>query len=267
MNAIRPAALVAATAALSFALVACSSGGNETPPTPQVSQEEPASTPDAEEAEYLDASSFVDAMKAALEGGTSYHTVMTIDLAEAQTTSEGDVTADGDSIAMSMSTSIDNIGTTHMILVDGTMYMNMGELTQDKYIALDLDDESNPLGENMSALTGQAAPSAMVEAMEDAIVNIEPVGEPVQLDGVTAQEYAVTIATDKATGPLGEAFAQTGAELPDELTYSYFIGPDDLVRKISYELAGSKAELLYTDWGQDVEIVAPAPEDIIESPL
>ena len=37
--------------------------------------------------------------------------------------------------------------TMKMRLVDGVLYMNFGQVTKDKYVKIDLTDESNPFGQ------------------------------------------------------------------------------------------------------------------------
>src|SRR5699024_5356486 len=80
-----------------------------------------------------------------------------------------------------------------MRLIDKVMYMNMGQMSDDKFVKIDLTDESNPIGEQFSGMADQVDPSQQIEDMGDAVTNFEKKGSPEDIDGAKAQRYDVTI--------------------------------------------------------------------------
>ena len=52
----------------------------------------------------------------------------------------------------------------------------------------------------------------------------------------------------------------------DSASYSLFVGPDDLPRRISVDLGGAPTTMDYSKWGEPVNIVAPTADELTEMP-
>ena len=67
------------------------------------------------------------------------------------------------------------------------------------------------------------------------------------------------ITLDPAKAP--ETF---GTMANEPLTFTYFIGPDDLPRKMVYEDKNGEFVVTYADWGDPVDIEAPPAEKVMK---
>src|SRR5699024_704223 len=103
-----------------------------------------------------------------------------------------------------------------MRLIDKVMYMNMGQMSDDKFVKIDLTDESNPIGKQFSGMADQVDPSQQIEDMGDAVTNFEKKGSPEDIDGVKAQRYDVTIDPSE----MSSVPEDTQSMLPDKITYT-----------------------------------------------
>jgi hypothetical protein len=149
-----------------------------------------------------------------------------------------------------------------MLVVDGVIYMSMGELTGGKYIAIDPNDATDPMASSFSGITDQLDPTSSIKALDGAIVSIEKSGEPEEIDGVQAQPYTVVVDTTKMNNPAAADLPE--GTLPAEISYEYWVGPDDLMRKVVMDAAGTSIEMLMTGWGEPLEIVAPTADQITD---
>lgn len=207
---------------------------------------------------------FAETTKAQLDAGSSHMTMSTG--GQADMTAEGDVVISEDpkKTRMSMTMSMEGVSTgdsMEMRLVDGVFYMNMGEMTGGKFTKMDLADESNPMGAQFNQMIDNMDPARQLEAVEKAVTGFEQKGEPEKLDGVEATPYVITVDTAKVM----EQFdgAEAGAsQMPEEIVYTMYIGPDNLPRRISTELMGQKVDIDYSKWGEDVSVEAPADDEI-----
>lgn len=245
----RLSTLAAAALAAALTLGACGSdGGSSDEPRPA------AGSAEAEPA-ALTADTFAEEVaKAQVEAGSA-HVTMSVQAGGQEVTAEGDAVI-GDSAAdtaMTMTMETGETGTMDMVLVDETIYMNMGALTDGKFVKIDLTDTSNPVGQQYSQMLGQIDPGAQLEELQAALSDFEKAGEPKRIDGVEAQPYVITIDTAR----LAEvAEGQAVAGLPDTVEYTMWIGPDNLLRRMESTTVG-KVVVDYTDWGQDVDVTAP----------
>lgn len=179
----------------------------------------------------------------------------------------GDV-AVGDSPSdakLAMTMKLGSVGDIEMRLVDKVLYLDMGTLTGGKFAKIDLDDPSNPIAKSMGGLTGQLDPSQSLRGLEGAITSVKKSGPSVELDGVKAQPYTVVVDTAKMKGSLGDLAKSAGAgSMPKSLTYTYWVGSDNLPRKMTSDVAGSQVQILFTKWGEPVDVTAPAAAQITD---
>lgn len=150
-----------------------------------------------------------------------------------------------------------------MILVDEMLYMNAGEMTDGKFIEIDLRDESNPMGDLYSQLASQTDPAAIMRAFKGAIEDLETVGLE-EIDGTTTTHYRVVVDARKALAKtLGKDLPSSSlGSLPKTMTYDIWVDEDNLPRRLEYDMMGTTMVLDFTKWGEPVDIEAPAPSEI-----
>lgn len=271
MRARRSAVLVATAVAATLTLVGCSSASDDASSKPSRAVSAPAD--DASSAAPQDSGSvelteanFIETVAGSMSGDASYHTTMTASAnGTVAMTAEGDAAITGDDIAMAMTLSSQGMDM-EVRVVDGIWYMNLGELTQGKFVKVDPSDDSDPMAQSFAGITDQMDPSASVEATKDAVVSVTKSGATEKLDGVDAQPYEVVVDTSKITGAMADTIAAAGTAVPDTFTYTYWVGPDNKPRKMVMDQAGTTTEMTMTDWGKKVSVEAPAASDIVEMP-
>lgn len=141
-------------------------------------------------------------------------------------------------------------GKQEMLLIGDTMYMGMG----DQYMSMSLEAMR---GQGMPDMSASLDPEKQQEAFEAAVTDFKQSGEPETLDGVKATPYVITLDPSKAPDTFGAAGT-------DPLTFTYFIGPDDLPRKMVYKDKNGEFVATYTDWGTPVDINAPSADKVID---
>lgn len=212
----------------------------------------------------LTSNNFVDTVtKAQLDAGSS-HVQMDMTSQGQTVKASGDVLV-SDKLAdtkMSMTMQMPGKGTMDMRLVDEILYMNMGQMTQNKFVKIDLTDPSNPVGKSFAGMADRMDPANSVEQLDGAITKLDKAGDPVEIDGVEAQPYSVTVDTKKMTQNNKELGA-AAAGLPDTVTYKFWVGVEDhLPRKFTTDVAGADVEVLFTKWGESVDVKAPPKSQI-----
>lgn len=172
----------------------------------------------------------------------------------------------GETPTMAMEMTVPEAGSIEMRLVDGAIYMRMGELTGDKFVVIDPSDPTFDIGE-----IPDIDPARDVADMADALVSVTEVGEPEVIDGVEAHQYEVVVDLSKVTGTMREqmdknvALAEAGGlTVPDQVTYQYWIGADGLPLRVIGEIAGVQTEMTFSNWGEPVDIQAPSADEIVD---
>jgi hypothetical protein len=54
--------------------------------------------------------------------------------------------------------------------------------------------------------------------------------------------------------------------MPKTITYEMALDKDDLVRQMTFDVAGTKAKIEMSDWGKPVTVERPAASDIVKEP-
>jgi hypothetical protein len=216
----------------------------------------------------LTQASFVTTVTDAQDKARTSHVTMTIDAGGKAVTAEADVevgtTVADTSMAMTMDMGEADLGgqapgTIQIRLVDEKFYINMGSMTQDMFMESDLSDPDDPIAKQFSTLTAQLDPSQQLASFGQAIQSFTKKGDPRELDGVQTQPYEMVLDTEKVAGFTG---LTAGAGLPKTLTYTIFVGPDDLPRRMSADIAGGSITVDYSQWGEEVDIEAPPADQI-----
>jgi hypothetical protein len=198
----------------------------------------------------------------------SAHTAITVGVGGQSIKADGDSefgeTLADTSVSMDMDMGSAGPATMKILLVDGIFYMNLGQMTKGKYAKIDITDKGNALGKQFSQLADQMDPSKQLEQFQKAVTSFKKQGKPQQMDGVEAQPYEIVLDTTKI-----DAFSELagGANVPKTITYVMYLGSDNLLRRMTAEVAGSKTQADFSKWGEDVEIKAPAASEVTDQDL
>ena len=198
----------------------------------------------------------------------STHVDMTVGVGGQSIKAKGDVAvgstpADG---SMTMTMDMGSSMKMDMRLVDQVFYMNMGQVTDNKFVKIDLTDDSNPLSKQYGQIMDQMDPAKQIDQLKDAVKSFEKKGAPKTLDGVKTQPYVVTVDTSKVKA-FADLPAASKSQVPDTIVYTMYIGSDDLPRRMEFDLAGSKSTMDYSKWGEPVDIKAPSADEISDKAL
>jgi hypothetical protein len=256
-------------------LAACGSDSGTATDEPEVSSQEQGAEADAadlpDEGETVDSGEFVDWMMAGLDRSTTAHMTMSMDYGGGAMEAEGqvDYTTTPVSMAMTLGGEAMGIDELDMRLVDGVMYMNMGQMSNDKFFKFDLNDpESLPPG--MEDLGDQMDPLAAFKDFEPALEQVVYVGSE-DVDGDDLDHFTITMDTAKIPS-LAEMPASAG--LPDTVDYDMWFDEDFRVRQMNMAMdMGAQAamtanvEAKLFDWDEPVDIVAPDPDQVSDAPM
>lgn len=262
----RPVLAVPAAVVLLWGLTACGGSSTKAESTPEAKPS--ASAAETTEApDELTAEAFVQRITAAQAavGNYDFTMVMTGQGEGESMDAKGSAHLGGDAPALSMTMTMPEM-TMEMRVVGGMTYMNLGELTGGKFLQIDPADASNPMAASVGEMMDQIGdPSQGLADQVAAIQSVTAKGEPEDLGGTQVQVYEVVIDPSK----MGEQAAElkeslpAGAELPATITYTYWIGEDDLVRKVTFDVVGTSAEMAFSNYGTAAAVTAPAPEEIM----
>ncbi|MGC5165869.1 LppX_LprAFG lipoprotein [Luteimicrobium sp. DT211] len=220
------------------------------------------------EAAALTADNFATRLTAAQHAKKSVRLSMTTSVAGQRISVDGTVDMGGSKVAMDETVTMPGAMPEMTVrAVDGIVYMNLGELSKNKWVEIDPSDTSNPLASQFKGLLDGGDPTQQIAGLKDAVTSLEKSGAPTTIDGVQAQKYVVVVDTAKLGGALKSQLGTAGASLPRTVTYTYWVGDDDLVRKIEADVSGATVEMTFTHWGEPVTITAPSKSDILEGGL
>jgi len=256
---------VPATVALVWALAACA--GTAAPAGEEAGPTKTAAAPEATQSGTgeITAANLLETLTVAQKSAGSYDFTMSTSAEGQSIEASGSAVVTGDTQELAMTMTVPGAGDMEIRLVGGLMYMNMGEMTGGKFLQIDPSDASNPLAGSVGDITGELDPTKGITGQQAAITSVTKKGEPEQLDGVEAQPYEVVIDPSKLTGPeadqLTEA-ATAGVTLPDTFVYTFWIGPDGLMRKMSFDLLGTQTVMTFSNWANGAAVTAPTADQI-----
>lgn len=266
MSSSRRALATPALVVLLGALTACG-GGSSTEagtPTPSASPSASASVEASPEPTALDAADFIRTIVDAQVAAGSYDFAMTMGSQGESMSMSGSVHLGGDTPALSMAIEAPDTPAMTVRSVDGMSYVNLGDLTGGKFLAIDPADESNPFGAAFADAMGEIDPTMGLEGQEAAIVSVTPTGEPTEVDGVQAQTYVVVVDPSKLPEEMAELESQLppGTEMPETLEYTYVVDAEGRAREVSFDILGIQSRMTFTNWGTAAPVEAPTAEEI-----
>ncbi|MFD6137550.1 LppX_LprAFG lipoprotein [Isoptericola sp. NPDC060257] len=260
---------LASAGLVALALSAC---GSEEPAAPAAG-EQAAEEPAAKIATVSTMTDLAGQMQAAQEEASSAHMELTYsgELAESAGMTESTTSADVaygptfDETTMQMSMAVMGMDM-DIVLLDGTIYLSMGEMTQGKYLSMTAEDmaEDPALAGTIDSMESMDTAS-QAEAMADAVTSFEHTGTET-VDGVETQVYTATIDPSKVKDGTAGIDASTADQL-GEISAIYKVDPRGLPVEadITMEVEGQEmvVESTFSKWGEPVDVTAPAEDDVI----
>lgn len=257
-----------AACTLAATLGACGSG--EPAAGPQETDAAPAEVAPAASIDEL-----TSIIEAAQHEATSAHMEMTYggDAAEAAgmtgatTVADFEIGESDDPEDMTMQMSMSLMGMDFdMRMVDGTMYMNMGEMSQDKFIAMPLDELAKDpnFSSTLDSMKSMDV-AGQAEEMKEAVTSFEHTSTET-IDGVEVDVYTMTIDPTKLEDGAAGVDAAT-ADQVGEMTVVYKIDPEGLPREadVAMEMQGQELtmETTFSEWGEPVTVDVPAEDEVV----
>ncbi|HUQ00793.1 MAG TPA: hypothetical protein VM093_10080 [Aeromicrobium sp.] len=141
--------------------------------------------------------------------------------------------------------------TSHDVIVIGdTVYVPI----EDKYMSMSMDSMK---GQGLPDMSSALDPHVQAKAFDSAVTAFKQAGPSESIDGVKATPYAITIDPKKAPDVFGATFTEP-------LSFVFFVGPDDLPRKMVYKDPNGEFVAKYSHWGRPVNIEAPPADKIMK---
>lgn len=163
------------------------------------------------------------------------------------------------------------IGEVQTRVVDRRAYLKAGSTTDGKFVAIDLDDAEGLIGRSIEELMNSADPARALAELRNGLQSWEQRGQPLRLDGVRTTPYVLKVDVRERLAAAGRDAPAHGG-LPETVTTTLWLGPDQLPRRIVHEavLPMAGAVELQTDlsaWGQPVTVEKPVSEQITDADL
>jgi hypothetical protein len=213
---------------------------------------------DGSEPRSGDAQAFLDRLRSGMGEEGSMHVEMTM-TGPAEMKAQGDSSYGADGSEMHLTMQLANMpgGDLEMVLVDGKAYMSMpGVNKPGEFFEI---DKSNPA---FGSLDDGLSPADSFAAFDAGLQSVEDLGQD-PIDGEPMTHFRLQVDAEKALEATGQAMVPG---LPETLVYDVWLDADDHMRRLTYELVGTELTMDMTDWGKDVDIVAPSPDDLVDPP-
>lgn len=255
-----------AAGALAVTLAGC--GGEEgtvTDPSGQAeggSEAEAAGGADLEPGSEVPVADFIARLKSpGTERLGSFSLTLDMEFEGMAMSMEGQADVRGDTPQLALTMDIPQMGEADMIVVDGTAYLSMAGLTPGgKYIEIPAEELTG--GTDITEQVDMTAQwDAWAQAQSITFVGTEDV------DGEQLDHYQLVLDLEAALEASGQSMEDLGTdlpELPDTVTYEVWLDEDDLMRQVDFDLMGGTINLTMDDWGSDVTVEAPDPEDVTQ---
>jgi lipoprotein LprG len=250
---------ITVTAGMAFGLAGC---GNEADSGPGFASKD--KTVEVDQGAALSKSEIMTAAYQASAKAGSAHMAMTMKMGGQATRLQGDVSYAGARTAMQATMSAPQMGGKMEIrYVDKIVYLQIPGVTPaGKFLSVDPSDPTSPMAKAYAGLSDQMDPMASLKAAQSAVVSADRVGKGT-VQGVAVDHYKVVVDAAKM---LSKQSAAVRAQLPKTVTYEMWLDAKNLVRRMTFDLAGTTAEIEMSDWGKPVTVKRPAASDIVKAP-
>ncbi|MEO7448909.1 MAG: LppX_LprAFG lipoprotein [Humibacillus sp.] len=210
---------------------------------------------------YKDKASLIAGLKAGSASSTSAHVSMDMNAAGQSLTMQGDTKIDAANPAMKMSMDMGSQLKLEMILIDKKVFIKgIPGVAAGKWAVA---DSSSELGKQMAGALAQGDPTKMYAQFDKAVTDVSSKGEET-VDGEKTWKYELTLDTSAMGASLP---AGSTVKMPKTITYLAWIDADNHLRKVTFDVMGSKATMLMSKYGEPVDITAPAAADTVKSPM
>jgi LppX_LprAFG lipoprotein len=246
-------------------LAACGSDDEKAQPAASSSSTSGSEETSDSEAGKVDPAAFIDDVKAGLEASTTAKLTMHIDMGGQAIEGEGavDRSTTPPNVVMNMKSPALGGQAIELRLVDKVLYMNMGQMTNNKFVSYDLSDKNN-LPPGMDQLTSTLNPLAAFDSLEEGVQSVVLVGDE-EVNGEQLAHYKVTVDSSKL-----DQLKQlpTQADLPKTVTYDIWLDDQNRIRKITMstdmDSAPMTSEVEFSNWGEPVDIAAPPASEVVD---
>lgn len=226
---------------------------------------------DLQEGDQVDPDDFVDTVTDGIEQSTTAHVTMTMATGPMTIDSKGEVDYTTDPPSTRMEMTIPGAGAATVLLVDGIMYLQSDGLTGEKYWKIDPSASDGPLaGSGLDQMLQQGDPASALDAMRSGIDEVTYEGQEA-VDGRDLDRYELTIDLQKIIDGFGADLpSEAASAMPDSVTYDLWLDEENRFAQMEaeYPIMDQKISMtmVVDDWGTDVSIDAPAPDEITEAP-
>ena len=217
------------------------------------------STPSSAEAE-LTQENFLERTNGAMLKQKSYRSEMTIEGPGINETTVTDtvISLDPSKRVLQMTVPIDDSGTQATVIVlNGMAYMQFPDYAEGKWALLDGSDPELPTAEDFLAESDLLSVVAKSKNMSEAIVNFSSEPGAETIDGVSTTKLTLLLDAERYLG------ADAGPMIGDTVTATYFVGPDDLPRRITTQVGPGVVTMGMSRWGEPLDVKAPLGDEII----
>jgi hypothetical protein len=114
-------------------------------------------------------------------------------------------------------------------------------------------DASDPVAARMREQMGSVDVTSSFDAWRAGLREVEAQGEET-VAGEPTCHYTLRVDTAAAMSTMGGPLPQG---MPDTIAYELFLTPDDLIRRILFDLGGLTSEVNATGWNEPVKIEVP----------
>ncbi|GAA2144056.1 hypothetical protein GCM10009844_17180 [Nocardioides koreensis] len=203
---------------------------------------------------------FADLYRESFDNTTTAHMNMKLAMMGQQITGAGDVdySQDSPAVAMTMDGAAFGGQSLEVRMLDNVMYLDMGSMTQGKFVKMDLDSPDSPLG----SLADSMDPSRSMDALESALEKVTYVGA----DG-DGDHYEATVDTAAMMKGMGQD-VPASAQLPKTLSYDAWFDSEGRFSRMVMDMGSAgTTEMKLSDFGADVSIEAPPADQITDQGL
>lgn len=225
-----------------------------------------AGTPGKDAGTTITKANFASAVAKAQQNAGTGHMKMTTSAGGQALDAEADFATGADLKSTKMAMKMSVAGQTlEMRMLDNIMYMNMGPLTQSKFVAIDLSDKTNPLVKQFGSVVDQADPSKSLDIYQDSLKSFKKSGATKKIDGVDTQPYELVLDMKKYLASTGAGDEVPSAAAAGDVKVTMFIGKDNLIRRTQTSFMGTDVTVDFSKWGEDVKVAKPSADQIGDS--
>lgn len=256
-------ALATTTIALvaGLGLTACDSGGTATTDTKDKDKGSQSQTENKPAASgVMTADDFSQRISDAQAKAGSTHFTQSMEAAGQKIEVTGDMIVSDDPSKVRM---VMNMQGVEIRVVDGAMFMNMGELTGNKFYQPSMED-GNPIAEQLNSSIDQANVAKQMETLQAALKDFKAEEGAETIDGVETTKYTLVLDTQTLLDAQGTELPEGAPDLGDTVEYTIFAGSDDLPRRMVMNMAGTAVTMDFSKWGEAVSIEAPPADQITD---